>query len=145
MCRIPLTLTPSLLVASSEDPSSSLSISVCLCFHLSLSFLITTPTNQGFIHSFLPFPFLFTSTIAIKMGRIFVIELEGRTYKCKFCKVHFALADDLVSKLLFSIPFLLYIIFFLFFCFRFSVISSVFSFCFLFILVVHHSSLLILY
>ncbi|XP_057531242.1 protein yippee-like At5g53940 [Amaranthus tricolor] len=32
------------------------------------------------------------------MGRIFVIELEGRTYKCKFCKVHFALADDLVSK-----------------------------------------------
>ncbi|KAJ8425275.1 hypothetical protein Cgig2_011804 [Carnegiea gigantea] len=32
------------------------------------------------------------------MGRIFVIELEGRTYKCKFCKIQLALADDLVSQ-----------------------------------------------
>ncbi|XP_021719287.1 protein yippee-like At5g53940 isoform X2 [Chenopodium quinoa] len=32
------------------------------------------------------------------MGRIFVIELEGRTYKCKFCKTHLAFADDLVSR-----------------------------------------------
>ncbi|KZV19869.1 protein yippee-like [Dorcoceras hygrometricum] len=32
------------------------------------------------------------------MGRIFVVDLEGRTYKCKFCKTHLALADDLVSR-----------------------------------------------
>ncbi|KAK9674135.1 hypothetical protein RND81_12G213200 [Saponaria officinalis] len=32
------------------------------------------------------------------MGRIFVIELDGRTYKCKFCKTQLALADDLVSR-----------------------------------------------
>ncbi|KAH9609210.1 hypothetical protein KSS87_002246 [Heliosperma pusillum] len=32
------------------------------------------------------------------MGRIFVIELEGRTYKCKFCKTQLALSDDLVSR-----------------------------------------------
>uniref|UniRef100_A0A7N0VEU3 Protein yippee-like n=1 Tax=Kalanchoe fedtschenkoi TaxID=63787 RepID=A0A7N0VEU3_KALFE len=32
------------------------------------------------------------------MGRIFVVELEGRAYKCKFCDTHLALADDLVSR-----------------------------------------------
>ncbi|KAK4771187.1 hypothetical protein SAY87_031719 [Trapa incisa] len=32
------------------------------------------------------------------MGRIFVVELEGRSYRCKFCKTHLALADDLVSR-----------------------------------------------
>ncbi|XP_071907383.1 protein yippee-like At5g53940 isoform X3 [Coffea arabica] len=32
------------------------------------------------------------------MGRIFVVDLEGRTYKCKFCKTHLALADNLVSR-----------------------------------------------
>ncbi|KAL3508704.1 hypothetical protein ACH5RR_028105 [Cinchona calisaya] len=32
------------------------------------------------------------------MGRIFVVDLEGRTYKCKFCKTHLALAVDLVSR-----------------------------------------------
>ncbi|KAI4321846.1 hypothetical protein MLD38_035179 [Melastoma candidum] len=32
------------------------------------------------------------------MGRIFVVELEGRSYRCKFCKTHLALADDLISK-----------------------------------------------
>ncbi|XP_027172704.1 protein yippee-like At5g53940 [Coffea eugenioides] len=32
------------------------------------------------------------------MGRIFVVDLEGRTYKCKFCKTHLALAGDLVSR-----------------------------------------------
>ncbi|MCD7466594.1 hypothetical protein HAX54_003436 [Datura stramonium] len=32
------------------------------------------------------------------MGRIFVVDLEGRTYKCKFCKTHIALADDLLSR-----------------------------------------------
>ena len=32
------------------------------------------------------------------MGRVFLIELEGRVYKCKFCRSHLALADDLVSR-----------------------------------------------
>ncbi|XP_058773660.1 protein yippee-like At5g53940 [Vicia villosa] len=32
------------------------------------------------------------------MGRIFVVELEGRSYRCKFCKTHLALADDLISR-----------------------------------------------
>ncbi|KAL3652580.1 hypothetical protein CASFOL_002261 [Castilleja foliolosa] len=32
------------------------------------------------------------------MGRIFVIDLDGRTYSCKFCKTHLALADELVSR-----------------------------------------------
>ncbi|XP_010272365.1 PREDICTED: protein yippee-like At5g53940 isoform X1 [Nelumbo nucifera] len=32
------------------------------------------------------------------MGRIFLVELDGRVYKCKFCGSHLALADDLVSK-----------------------------------------------
>ncbi|TKY49132.1 yippee protein [Spatholobus suberectus] len=33
-----------------------------------------------------------------KMGRIFVVELEGRSYRCKFCRTHLALADDLISR-----------------------------------------------
>ncbi|KAG8386348.1 hypothetical protein BUALT_Bualt03G0139500 [Buddleja alternifolia] len=32
------------------------------------------------------------------MGRIFVVDLEGRTYRCKYCKTHLALADELVSR-----------------------------------------------
>ncbi|KAM7498679.1 hypothetical protein LguiA_023093 [Lonicera macranthoides] len=32
------------------------------------------------------------------MGRIFVVELEGRTNRCKFCKAHLTLAQDLVSR-----------------------------------------------
>ncbi|KAF8024102.1 hypothetical protein BT93_F1335 [Corymbia citriodora subsp. variegata] len=32
------------------------------------------------------------------MGRIFVVELEGRSYRCKFCKTHLALANDLISR-----------------------------------------------
>ncbi|KAF6143137.1 hypothetical protein GIB67_000360 [Kingdonia uniflora] len=32
------------------------------------------------------------------MGRVFVVELEGRIYKCKFCSCHLAHADDLVSR-----------------------------------------------
>ncbi|KAK8622704.1 hypothetical protein V6N13_117609 [Hibiscus sabdariffa] len=32
------------------------------------------------------------------MGRIFVVELDGRSYRCKFCRTHLALPDDLVSK-----------------------------------------------
>ncbi|KAI4322969.1 hypothetical protein L6164_022614 [Bauhinia variegata] len=32
------------------------------------------------------------------MGRIFVVELDGRSYRCKFCKTHLALADDLISR-----------------------------------------------
>ncbi|XP_062011451.1 protein yippee-like At5g53940 isoform X1 [Rosa rugosa] len=32
------------------------------------------------------------------MGRIFVLELEGRSYRCKFCKTHLALFADCVSR-----------------------------------------------
>lgn len=32
------------------------------------------------------------------MGRIFVVELEGRTYRCKYCKTHLSLVDDIVSR-----------------------------------------------
>ncbi|KAI3888732.1 hypothetical protein MKX03_013900 [Papaver bracteatum] len=32
------------------------------------------------------------------MGKLFLIELDGRVYKCKFCRSHLALADDLVSR-----------------------------------------------
>ncbi|KAK9131860.1 hypothetical protein Scep_011388 [Stephania cephalantha] len=32
------------------------------------------------------------------MGRVFLVELEGRVYRCKFCRSHLALADDLVSR-----------------------------------------------
>ncbi|KAG4968343.1 hypothetical protein AAZX31_12G151400 [Glycine max] len=32
------------------------------------------------------------------MGRIFTVELEGRSYSCKSCKTHLALADDLISR-----------------------------------------------
>ncbi|KAF8024104.1 hypothetical protein BT93_F1337 [Corymbia citriodora subsp. variegata] len=32
------------------------------------------------------------------MGRIFVVELEGRCYRCKFCETHLALAEDLISR-----------------------------------------------
>lgn len=32
------------------------------------------------------------------MGRLFLVELEGRAYDCRFCKTQLALASDLVSK-----------------------------------------------
>ncbi|KAJ4980403.1 hypothetical protein NE237_031240 [Protea cynaroides] len=32
------------------------------------------------------------------MGRVFLVELDGRIYRCKFCRSHLALADDLVSR-----------------------------------------------
>ncbi|KAK9212201.1 hypothetical protein WN943_001583 [Citrus x changshan-huyou] len=32
------------------------------------------------------------------MGRIFVVELDGRSYRCKFCRTHLALPEDLVSR-----------------------------------------------
>lgn len=27
-----------------------------------------------------------------------MVELDGRSYRCKFCKTHLALADDLISR-----------------------------------------------
>ncbi|XP_022735254.1 protein yippee-like At5g53940 isoform X4 [Durio zibethinus] len=33
------------------------------------------------------------------MGRVFVVELDGRSYRCKFCRTHFALPGDLVSRM----------------------------------------------
>ncbi|CAJ2644037.1 unnamed protein product [Trifolium pratense] len=32
------------------------------------------------------------------MGRLFLINLEGRIYTCKFCRTHLALYEDIVSK-----------------------------------------------
>ncbi|XAR50847.1 hypothetical protein NMG60_11005297 [Bertholletia excelsa] len=32
------------------------------------------------------------------MGRPFVITLEGNIYRCKHCKTHLAVSDDIISK-----------------------------------------------
>ncbi|XP_014512952.1 protein yippee-like [Vigna radiata var. radiata] len=32
------------------------------------------------------------------MGRLFLINLEGKFYSCKHCQTHFALDDDIISK-----------------------------------------------
>ncbi|XP_050146950.1 protein yippee-like At5g53940 [Malus sylvestris] len=32
------------------------------------------------------------------MGRIFLIELDGRTYRCRFCDSALAFADDVLSR-----------------------------------------------
>ncbi|KAB2034307.1 hypothetical protein CXB51_003545 [Gossypium anomalum] len=32
------------------------------------------------------------------MGRLFVVNLEGKVYSCKHCKIHLALVDDILSK-----------------------------------------------
>ncbi|CAN1259411.1 Protein yippee-like At3g11230 [Linum perenne] len=33
------------------------------------------------------------------MGRVFVVNLEGKIYSCKHCKTNLALSDDIVSKI----------------------------------------------
>ena len=32
------------------------------------------------------------------MGRLFLINLEGDFYSCKHCRTHFALEDDVISR-----------------------------------------------
>ncbi|KAH9702455.1 protein yippee-like [Citrus sinensis] len=32
------------------------------------------------------------------MGRLFVVNLEGKIYSCKHCRTHLALCEDVVSK-----------------------------------------------
>ncbi|CAN1280902.1 Protein yippee-like At5g53940 [Linum perenne] len=32
------------------------------------------------------------------MGRVFLVELEGRCYRCRFCDTPLALADDVISR-----------------------------------------------
>ncbi|XP_065871433.1 protein yippee-like [Euphorbia lathyris] len=32
------------------------------------------------------------------MGRLFVVNLEGKIYSCKHCRTHLALYEDIVSK-----------------------------------------------
>ena len=32
------------------------------------------------------------------MGRLFVVEVEGRSYRCKCCATSLALSDDVISK-----------------------------------------------
>ncbi|CAN1748623.1 Protein yippee-like [Linum perenne] len=33
------------------------------------------------------------------MGRLFVVNLEGKIYSCKHCKTNLALSEDIVSKI----------------------------------------------
>ncbi|KAG7959025.1 hypothetical protein I3843_10G051100 [Carya illinoinensis] len=32
------------------------------------------------------------------MGRVFLVDLDGRTYRCKFCESALALVDDVISR-----------------------------------------------
>lgn len=34
----------------------------------------------------------------IVMGRVFLVDLEGRAYSCRFCESDLVLADDLISR-----------------------------------------------
>lgn len=34
------------------------------------------------------------------MGRLFLVDLEGRAYRCRFCVSDLALADDVLSRVL---------------------------------------------
>lgn len=38
------------------------------------------------------------------MGRLFVVNLEGRIYSCKHCRTHLALCEDVVSKVVLVPP-----------------------------------------
>ncbi|KAL8130424.1 hypothetical protein V2J09_019579 [Rumex salicifolius] len=35
---------------------------------------------------------------ALRMGRVFLLELNGRAYRCRFCDTPLALADDVISR-----------------------------------------------
>ncbi|MED6191878.1 hypothetical protein PIB30_004957 [Stylosanthes scabra] len=32
------------------------------------------------------------------MGRLFVVNLEGKIYSCKHCRTHLAISEDIISK-----------------------------------------------
>lgn len=50
------------------------------------------------------------------MGRLYLINLEGRIYSCKHCQTHLALYEDIVSKvILSSISVAIHVFFFLLF------------------------------
>jgi hypothetical protein len=34
----------------------------------------------------------------VKMGKLYLIQLDGRIYRCRFCLSHLAQCDELVSK-----------------------------------------------
>lgn len=34
----------------------------------------------------------------IVMGRLFVVNLEGKVYSCKHCRIHLGLCEDILSK-----------------------------------------------
>ena len=38
-----------------------------------------------------------------RMGRLFLVNLEGKSYSCRHCKTSIALCDDVVSKVFFRI------------------------------------------
>lgn len=46
--------------------------------------------------------FIKTRTNRRTMGRLYLIQLDGRIYSCKHCRSHLAQCDELVSKVLYS-------------------------------------------
>ncbi|KAE9451487.1 hypothetical protein C3L33_16611, partial [Rhododendron williamsianum] len=62
------------------------------------------------------------------MGRLFVVNLEGKIYGCKHCQTHLALCEDIVSKVSFPSQLLIGLVFFFSFCALCSVMPNV---CFL--------------
>ncbi|KAH7675526.1 putative Yippee-type zinc-binding protein [Dioscorea alata] len=41
---------------------------------------------------------------SVEMGRIFIVELDGKLYRCRVCGTHLALAEDLISKAFYCRP-----------------------------------------
>ena len=69
-----------------------------------------TPVTLIFNHSFLLYLnqclWSFLLLLHRFMGRLFVINLEGKIYSCRYCRTHLALYEDIVSKVPFSSLFL---------------------------------------
>nr|GMC56660.1 protein yippee-like At5g53940 [Ipomoea batatas] len=87
---------------ASESPKSG--HQTCRCFESSCPLLphshrqILYCSFSLYFFSFRRWQGEFNQHFISRMGRIFVVDLEGRTYNCKFCKTQLALADDLVSR-----------------------------------------------
>ena len=67
------------------------------------------------------------------MGRVFLVELDGKVYRCRCCDSPLALADDILSRvndfkfsslsllcLIYSFSFWIFLIIRLFLCFEFE-------------------------
>ena len=62
------------------------------------------------------------------MGRLFLVNLEGKIYSCKHCHTHLALCDSIVSKVPFFFSFLIIFCGFLLVWLIFVVINSIIMF-----------------